>query len=393
MDVRMLVATLPEGVVVAEWCRRLEISRQTFYKWRSRYLAEGEAGLVERSRAAHHPAGRVSAALEDEVVRVRKARLDQGLDAGPGSIWDDLDARGLDPPSPSTVWRILVRRGQVTPEPGKRPRPTWRRFERERPNECWQMDDTHWTLATPDGPQEVAIINGIDDHSRVCVLSVAVAVTTSARVCEAFTAATVEWGVPQAVLTDNGRPYTSGVGQRAGLFQLFLAQLEVTKLRSRPFHPQTCGKVERFHQTLKRWLAAQEPARTITELQAKLDDFRRLYNHQRRHRALDRRTPASVWAATPRATPVRSATSPEPRIELATVTANGSVYVGRAIIIIGVRHAHRPVTIVRRGNDVTVIDSHSAEVLRSLTFEAGRRSYPSGRKRGGPRQPRLAEQQ
>ena len=296
MDVKLLVATLPEGTKLAPWCRKLGISRQTAYKWRARYRAEGVRGLEERSRAPRQPAGRTGAGTEDVVVAVRKELAEEGLDCGPASVHDRLLAQGVPAPSEATIWRILVRRGQVVAQPRKRPKATYRRFQRARPNECWQGDDTHYRLASG---QEVRIVNLLDDHSRLNVDSLAVALVTSTRVWEAFVRGAGRHGLPAEFLDDNGRAYVSPRDQQPVLFQARLAQLGVHQIRARFHHPQTCGKVERFHQTQRRWLAARPAAATVSELQGLLDQFREVYNLHRPHRALGRRPPQPPPASLP----------------------------------------------------------------------------------------------
>jgi transposase InsO family protein len=382
MDIKLLVATLPEDTKLAPWCRKLGISRQTAYKWRARYRAEGVAGLEERSRAPKRPAGRVDASVEDAVVAVRKQLAEEGLDIGPASIHDRLVAQGRAAPSEATIWRIAVRRGQVNPQPAKRPKVSYRRFERSRPNECWQGDDTHYPLASG---QEVRIINLIDDHSRLNVDSLAVAVCTSARVWEAFARAVSRHGLPAEFLDDNGRAYVSPRGEQPVLFQAHLDRLGVRQIRSRAYHPQTCGKVERFHQTQRRWLTARPPAATLAELQALLDDFRQVYNHSRPHRALGRRTPGTVWAAQPAAAPAHRADEPPVLIGASLVGPSGTISTsGHFVIGLGTEWAYRHVTVVRRGLTVTVIDTNTGEIVRELTIDPNRRYQSTGRPRGGP---------
>ena len=296
MDVKLLVATLPDGTNLSAWCRQLGITRTTAYKWRARYRAGGIAGLDDRSRAPEHPFGRSSVEIEDAVVAARKQLAEEGLDHGPASVQSRLLTQGLEAPSESTIWRISVRRGLVIPEPAKRPRVSYRRFARERPNECWQGDDTDYLLASR---QEVRIINLLDDHSRLNVDSLAVPLCRSERVWQCFSRAIARHGVPAEFLNDNGRAYVSPPGQCPVLFQAHLVRLGVRQIRSSPFHPQTCGKVERFHQTQSRWLRAQPVAATVAELQEQLDCFRVIYNEHRPHRALARRTPIKVWSAAP----------------------------------------------------------------------------------------------
>ena len=385
MDVKLLVATLPDDMKLAPWCRKLGISRQTAYKWRSRYRAEGLAGLEDRSRAPRAPHGRSDVGLEDAVVRARKELLDAGLDAGPASVHYRLDAAGVAPPSEATIYRILLRRGQISPQPAKRPKVTYRRFARSRPNECWQGDDTHYLLV---GDQEVRIINLLDDHSRLNVDSLAAITCTSLRVWESFTRGTEHLGVPAEFLNDNGRAWINPAGEEPGLFQGHIARLGVHHIHSRPRHPQTCGKVERFHQTQRRWLDAQPQAATVAELQALLDRFRDIYNHQRPHRALARRTPAAVWSAQPPAGPARTASEPVVQVSSGRVDKNGVLCVGRAISVgVGTQWAHHHLTAIRRGCDLTIITTTTAEIVRHLVVDPSRRYQPAGT----PRRPRPAK--
>ena len=380
MDVKLFVATLPDDVKLAPWCRRLEISRPTAYKWRARYRAEGLAGLEDRSRAPKTPHGRTEDAVEESVLRVRKELLDEGLDAGAASVHYRLGTEGLVPPSESTIYRILLRRGQITLQPSKRPKSAYRRFERARPNECWQGDDTHYVLATG---QEVRIINILDDHSRMNVDSLSVANCTSVRVWESFTRGAERLGVPAEFLNDNGRAWISPPRVGPTVFQGHLARLGVRHLHSRPFHPQTCGKAERFHQTQRRWLDARPPAWTIAELQGLLDEFRELYNNRRPHRALARRTPAAVWSAQPPATPAHPALDPAITFGSGQVASNGVVQVGhRYQVGLGAEWAHHHVTLIRRGLELTVITTSTGEIIRELVIDPSRRYQPSGNSRG-----------
>ena len=382
MDIKLLVATLPGDTKLAPWCRKLGISRQTAYKWRARYRADGVAGLEDRSRAPKRPGGRVDTTVEDAVVAARKQLGEEGLDAGPASIHDRLLAQGLPAPSEATIWRIAVRRGQVSPQPAKRPKVSYRRFERSRPNECWQGDDTHYQLASG---QEVRIINLLDDHSRLNVDSLAVGICTSARVWEAFCRAASRHGLPAEFLDDNGRAYVSLRGETPVLFQAHLARLGIRQIRARAYHPQTCGKVERFHQTQRRWLVARPVAATVAELQALLDGFRGLYNHSGPHRALGRRTPGTVWAAQPAAAPAQRADEPPVLIGASRVGSSGTISTsGQLIIGLGTEWAYRHVTVVRRGQTAIVIDTHTGEIIRELTIDPNRRHQATGRRRGGP---------
>jgi transposase InsO family protein len=386
MDIKMLIATLPEEVNLAAWCRQLGVSRQSAYKWRARYRAEGVAGLQERSRAPKRPAGRTAAGVEDQVVAMRKQLAEEGLDYGPASVRDRLETVAGIARSDATVWRILTRRGQINPQPAKRPRTSWRRFVRERPNECWQGDDTHYLLASG---QEVKIINMLDDHSRLNVDSLAVALCRSPRIWEAFSRAVDRYGIPAEFLNDNGRAWRSADGHTPVTFEAGLAHLGVTHLHSSPYHPQTCGKVERFHQTQRRWLNAHPTARTLAELQTLLDTFRDIYNHHRPHRGIGRKTPAHVWGAQPPASPAKPAGESAPIIANCRVTAGGKVGPGNHLQIgLGVEWAGHPTTVIRRRDTITVISADTGEIIRELTIDPTRLYYGTGIPRGGSKKPR-----
>lgn len=295
MDVRMRIAVAEPDLNVSAFCRDRGISRDTFYRWRRRYLAEGEAGLEPRSRAPRRTPQRVAPDVEEAVLRLRKELGEAGLDAGAATIQWYLGRRGLPAPSRATIWRILVRAGAVVAEPRKRPKAAWRRFEASAPNELWQVDFIDWPIATG----MVKIISFIDDHSRVALRVKAVAEATSEEAWAAFSEAAERWGLPLGQLSDNGLCFSGKLrGYEVG-FEARLRSVGVRPKTSRPYHPQTCGKVERFQQTMKKWLRRQPLAADLAELQAQLDAFVDHYNHHRPHQGIGRLTPAQRWAATP----------------------------------------------------------------------------------------------
>ncbi len=297
----VVTAVLVEGRSKSEVARAYGVSRRWVITLVQRYLAEGESGLEARSRRPHRSPGQTPRPVEDEIVRIRKELDRAGHEAGAATIAFHLEQRRGHTPAVSTIWRILVDRGFVTPQPHKRPKSSYLRFAAEQPNERWQADITHWTLA--DGT-DVEILNIEDDHSRLCLDSHALRTFKGHDVDRRFRETADTYGNPASLLTDNGAVFTGrSRGRGRVALEVTLHARGISFRHSRPYHPQTCGKVERFHQTEKKWLAHQARARTLRQLQRQLDSFRSYYNEHRPHRALGRRTPATAYAARPKAIP------------------------------------------------------------------------------------------
>jgi transposase InsO family protein len=341
----------------------LGISRQWLTRLIDRFRRDEFAGLEPRSRAPKQPA-QLSPVIEDAVVRLRKDLAEAGLDHGPATIRWHLEQLHVEPlPSQATIWRICQRHGMVIPAPKKRPRASWQRFVFASPNECWQIDCTRWRLGSG---APVVIVNVLDDHSRVCVASRAVNTASCEAAWNAICVAAEGWGLPAMVLSDNGTEFTGA------LFVANLHRLGITTVTSRPRHPQTCGKVERFHQTLKKWLARQPRARTVQHLQRQLDRFVRIYNHERPHRAIGRRTPAQQWRLTAPATPGTPRLDVDQRVVRSTAGDSGAVLVRPWRIALGRQHANRPVTVIIDDLDVNVFTRDGAHI-HSLHIDPTRR--------------------
>jgi len=301
LAVFLVKSVLIEHKSVAEVAASHDVSRSWLYELLARYREGGEEALVSRSRRPASSPSRISSTLEDEIVALRKSLAEEGLDAGPHTIHYHLQKRRRRScPSVATIWRVLSRRGFVSPQPQKRPKSSLRRFQADLPNELWQADTTHWSLA--DG-SDAEILNMLDDHSRLLVASRAFGTTKAPDVVVTFRQAAEHFGFPAAVLTDNGAIFTAESRNGRCVMESECILLGIDYKHSRPYHPQTCGKVERFHQSLKRYLARQPRARTLKELQTQLDAFRAYYNNERPHRALGRRTPTSVFASRAKARP------------------------------------------------------------------------------------------
>jgi transposase InsO family protein len=297
----VVTAVLVEGRSKSEVAREYGVSRRWVITLVQRYLAEGPTGLEPRSRRPLTSPQRTAQELEDEVVALCKDLDKSGHEAGAATIAFHLQQRHGDSPAVSTIWRILSQRGFVTPQPHKRPKSSYLRFAAEQPNERWQLDITHWQLG--DGT-DAEVLNLLDDHSRVCVGSDTLRVFKARDVDDSFRKAAASYGDPASMLSDNGAVFTGRCrGGGRVVLEITLNARGISFRHSRPYHPQTCGKVERFHQTLKKWLAAQPQARTLLQLQTQLDTFRAYYNTVRPHRALSRRTPQQAYDARPKAIP------------------------------------------------------------------------------------------
>jgi transposase InsO family protein len=373
-------AVVVEGRSYREVARAHGVSKSWVGKLVGRFRAGGYPAIEPRSRAARRIPHRMPDALEDEIVALRKELAELGVDAGAQTIHYHLGTRHEAVPSVSTIWRVLRRRGFVTPQPHKRPRSSWIRFEAQLPNECWQSDVTHWRLGDR---TEVEIVNFIDDHSRLAVAARVLGTATAPQVLRVFRAAGERWGLPAALLTDNGCVYTTWHRGGPNVMQTELLALGIEFRHSRPYHPQTCGKVERFHQTMKAFLARQPPAGSIAELQTQVDRFVAYYNEVRPHRARERRPPRVAFEARAKARPsgpmIRVGAGV--RVRRDRIDNNGKVTLRHRTRLhhIGVGHAHKGKRVIMLvdGLDVRVV-SQDGELLRQLTLDPTRDYQPQG---------------
>ena len=386
----VITAVVIEGRSQGEVARAYGVSQGWVSRLVTRYRAEGETAFEGRPRRPRTSPAAIADSAVDLIVAVRKDLAGQGLDAGPHTICWHLEHHHQIRVSPATVSRYLTRAGLVTPEPRKRPKSSYLRFQAELPNECWQSDFTHCRLA---GGADAEILTWLDDHSRYALSLTAHQPVTGPIVVAAFRAAAAEHGIPAATLTDNGLVYTTrfagGKGGRNAL-ENELRRLGVRQKNGRANHPQTQGKVERFQQTLKKWLAAQNPQPAgLTALQALLDAFTARYNHQRPHRSLPhRQTPATAYAARPKATPGNRAADTHDRVRADRIDADGKLtlrHAGRLYHIgIGRTHARTRVLMLVRDLHIRVINAATGEILRELVLDPGRNYQPTGRPPGPP---------
>ena len=383
----VITAVVVEARPISQVARDYDLSRRWVQKLVRRFETDSEAAFEPRSRRpGSNPRRVITDELEERIVALRKQLADQGLDAGAETIRWHLQQAGSQVvvPSTATIWRTLSRRGFLVPQPHKRPRSSWRRFEADLPNERWQADITHWPLA--DGT-EAEILDVLDDHSRLLVTSSARSVFKAGDVVTDLAVSMATYGRPERLLTDNGAVFTGRYRGRGWVALERECVAQGIKLgHSRPYHPQTCGKVERVHQTIKKWLAAADPQpATVDELQTLLDAFRGYYNQQRPHRALRRRTPDQAWHARTRAVPARQGQlfSEHFRVRKDRVDANGKLTLRHASrlhhIGLGRHWAGTPVLMLIRDLDIRIITEHDGELIRELVLDPTRDYQPQTR--------------
>ncbi|MEV7347278.1 IS481 family transposase [Streptomyces sp. NPDC093544] len=291
---RAVLAVLA-GATVTEIAAQLGVSRQTVSGWKSRYEASGLAGLADRSRRPASCPHQASAEVEAAVCELRREHPRWG----PRRIAHVLERSGAVEPVPSrmTVYRILVRHGLVEPGVRRRKRSDYKRWQRDAPMQLWQMDIVGGVMLVNPVTGELSeakVVTGVDDHSRYCVIASVVERATGRAVCAAFARALQAFGVPEEVLTDNGKQFTDRFGQGGEvLFDRICRENGIAHRLTQPASPTTTGKVERFHQTLRRELLDDCGAfETITAAQTALDAWVQEYNSVRPHQALDMQSPA-----------------------------------------------------------------------------------------------------
>jgi putative transposase len=347
---------------VSEWCRVNGVNRRTYYRHKARIEAEGS--WLERSRRPGTSPGQTPAAVESAIIGLRKELCpDNGADMILAELQaiaarDGWAGRGLRVPHRSTVNAILKRSGLVTPQPRKRPKSSYRRFAYARPRDCYQVDATEVKLA---GGTAVAVFDVLDDCTRLLTACLAADAETAAGAIAAVTAAARQHGAPGIVLCDNGSAFTGGpraAGAGASQFSRAVTALGSRVIHSSPYHPQTCGKVERHHQTLKKWLAARPAPATRGELQALLDAYRDWYNNRRHHTAAGA-APRAAWnAAETLGGPGQLPRQDDATVHKLSAEPNGNVHLGGTVKFnVGAAHARTAITVIRDHDRITAYTS------------------------------------
>lgn len=360
----IILSLLHDGLSPTQASRRFGVSRKWIYQLIARYRAGGLEALEPRSRRPLSNPRALSQEIRGQIIALRRTLLDKGLDAGAASIAWHVRQSNSSAPALSTIWRILRAEGLVIPEPKKRPKAYIIRFEAVQPNETWQSDFTHWRLA--DG-SDVEIINWLDDHSRLLLKCTVHKAITGPIVMDSFNQCRSEYGTPFSTLTDNGNVYTARFTQGKNGFEYLLSELGVVQKNGSPAHPQTQGKIERFHQTLKKYLMQQQPAKNLAELQRQLDEFRTLYNTARPHKALAMKTPQQSYEATIKATPKKAKDKDHFRIRYDAVDQFGKISLRRAgkmhHLGVGIHQRFKRVIVVVDHYKVSVVEKKTGEIL------------------------------
>ena len=389
----VITAVVLEKRSVSEVAAAYGVSRSWIYELLARYRVEGDSAFEPRSRRPHTRPHATATPTVDLVLELRRRLTAQGLDAGADTIAWHLEHHHHITLSRATIYRIIRRAGLVTAEPKKKPKSSYIRFQAEQPNETWQADFTHHRLANG---TDIEILTWLDDHSRYALSVTAHRPVTGPAVVTTFRNTIAEHGTPFSTLTDNGMVFTTrfahgGRSSRNGL-ENELVKLRVRQKNSRPNHPTTCGKVERFQLTMKRWLRTQPPATTIVELQSQLDAFIDIYNHHRPHRSLPHQsTPAVAYHARPKAHPGNDHPDSELRVRHDRIqSGNVSLRVDGHMHHIGLGRTLDGTRIILliNGYDIRVIHAATGEIIRTLTIDPERRYHGTGRPSGGPKGPR-----
>ena len=362
------------GLTVTEVCRRYGISRQTYYRYRRRYLAEGLDGLEDRSRRPLQPANQIPVDLEVRICEMRKDHPRWGA----RRIRTELTRAGLDAPAISTTHQVLIRNGLVAVEPPRRPRAD-KRFERDIANDLWQIDATRVVLVDD---TETWVVDLIDDHSRYLLAAIAGPRATGDLAWDAFETAASRYGLPRQVLSDNGLIFTGRLHGVEVMFEKSLNDLGVEMVNSAPYHPQTLGKLERFHRTLKEWLQDEGPVFDLDHLQELLDGFRHHYNRRRPHQGIGDATPAERYDTEPTDTNVIQLPTPDEMTEPAypqhafirKVGATGNIGFRGKLIQVGIRFAGGRVRVIEIERLVHIY--HGDTLIRILTINPDRYYQP-----------------
>jgi len=350
------------GLDFKGWCAANNVSRSTAYRHKKRIEELGRWEPLS-TRPKSRPDHQTPPEVEAEILQLRRELQEQpGQDCGADNVryylqqiaeLDDWAARGWRVPSRATIHKIMKRQGLVRPQPRKRPKSSYRRFAYAQPRDCYQIDATEIILAHR---HKAVVFEVLDDCTRLLVATLAWEVEDAAGAITAITRAFHEFGVPALVLADNGSAFTCRTRSASvSRFTRVVTAAGARLIHSSPYHPQTCGKIERHHRTFKAWLADQPAPANITELQAACDRYQHWYNIRRRHSAWNK-PPQQAWDDAPtRGGPGHLPVQQNAQVKILTVFSNGDIHLtGRTFVSIGRAHAAKKVTVLFDGDHVTI---------------------------------------
>ena len=382
-----VLAVVRDGLSVGEVAAAFGVSRQSIYRWMQRYEGGGLPALADGSHRPHSCPHQLSPALEATVLEMRRVHPSWG----PLRLLDQLQRRGYRKlPSHMAIYRALVRHGVIEAKEQRKRLVTYKRWERGRPMELWQMDIVGGVLI--DDGTECKVLTGVDDHSRFCVCSGIMVRATGRPVCGFFVQALERHGVPEEVLTDNGKVFTNRFALKPTevLFDKICRENGITHRLTAPRSPTTTGKIERFHRTLRTEFLRGRTFPTLEIAQKELDAWVAEYNEERPHRSLKMATPAECFYAG------REPSVPKLRLDRSAVEEDrsGDDWVSRVVSAVGVITVSNQVFSVGRHRAGEIVDVHVRETTlevwcgNELLKTVARASRGEVRKKRAERQPK-----
>jgi transposase InsO family protein len=349
-----VMAVVQDGATVTEVARRLGVARQSVHNWIARYEAGGLPALADRSHRPHSCSHQIAPELEALICEIRRMHPAWG----PKRITHALARQGVDPlPSEASVYRCLKRHNLIELRRRKRRRDEFRRWERDRPMQLWQMDVMGGVLL--DDGTDLKVVTGVDDHSRFCIAAGLVVRATARAVCEVFSTAMKTYGIPDEVLTDNGKVFTGrfGLHHTEVLFDRICRENGISHRLTAPRTPTTTGKIERFHQSVRKEFLADRSFGSFEVAQEALDAWVHDYNHDRPHQALEMATPADRFrlpavAKDAASVPTESADDHRGQWVLRRVASNGVISVDNQMFSVG--NAYKGVLVDAFVDDTTI---------------------------------------
>ena len=361
-----VMAVLQDGWKVSEVAEHFGVARQTVHRWIARHKAGGVLALTDGSHRPHGCSHQIAPELEAMICEIR--RLHPGW--GPRRILHELGRKGVDPlPGRSSIYRCLKRHNLIELRRRKKRRDEFRRWERDRPMQLWQMDVMGGVML--DDGTDLKVVTGVDDHSRFCIAAGLVVRATARAVCDVFRTAMLTYGVPDEVLTDNGKVFTGRFGTHKAevMFDRMCRENGISHKLTAPRSPTTTGKIERFHQSVRKEFLVDRTFPTIEVAQKELDQWVHDYNHERPHQSLEMAVPADRFRLVPQSkdpssVPVHSEDDKNGQWVLRRVGSNGVVSVDNQMFSVG--NAYKGQLVDAFVDDTTIQVWHQNHLVKTV---------------------------